>query len=57
MKMHARHNVTVKAQLEISEAVTNTIGKYDLTYPEIFAILGGLIQTWAKWAVKDEREA
>lgn len=39
MKMHERHSVTVKAQLEISGAVTAAIGKYDLTYPEIWASL------------------
>ena len=57
MKMHPRHEITVKAKLEISEAVTNAIGKHHLTYPEIFSILGQVFCEWAKWALKDEREA
>lgn len=57
MKMHPRHDSYVKARIELQEALTNAIGKHQLTYPEIFGILGELLQTWDKWALKDEREA
>ena len=54
MELNPRHQVRVKAKVEVSKSVVEIIGKYDLQYGEIFVILSELMQNWAYNLQKDE---
>jgi hypothetical protein len=54
-RIHPREQVVGTAGREISEAVARIAFEHDLTYAEIFSILGGEIQGQAKYAIRAER--
>jgi hypothetical protein len=55
VRLHPRRAIVSKARIEIGAAVNDAIGKHDLTYAELFGILAEVMQSWAKYAVRDER--
>jgi hypothetical protein len=55
MELSPRHFPVATARNEIDTAVTNAVEKHSLTYGELFSILAGLMASWARYAVKDER--
>lgn len=56
MKLHPRHEPVVLGGIAIAEAVTKAVKDYNLTYGELYAILGGQITSWARFQMRDERE-
>jgi hypothetical protein len=56
VKLHERHDSTVKAHLAIAEAVVGAVKQYDLTFAELMSILAAEIASWAKYSIRDERE-
>lgn len=54
-RIHPRERVVAVARGEISLAVSEVVSRHDLTYAEVFSILGGEIQGFAKYAIRDER--
>lgn len=55
MTCHPRELVVQQASADIKVALGRVIPKYNLTYGELFSILGECIQNWAKFAIRDER--
>lgn len=53
--MHPRYMVTAKAHNELDLAVIEIVKKYDLTYGELFNVLGQISCSWSRCMVKDER--
>ena len=56
MRLHPRHDQVTKADLQIKQAVTFAVKQHELTYGELVGILAGVISSWAKFQVRDERE-
>ena len=56
MKLHERHQQTVRAEIEIRESVARAAETHSLTFPELIHILSSVIQSWAKYEVRGERE-
>lgn len=56
MKLHERYFIVEKAHNEIDKFVIDAISKHELTYGELFNILGRIVTSWSKWAIKDERK-
>lgn len=55
MKIHPRYFIVSKAENEISMFLLDLIQKHDLTYGETVKILTHLLQTQAKYMIRDER--
>lgn len=55
MKLHPRVMIVQKASNEISEAILTFVAQYQLTYGEIMMILGGELQSFAKYQIREER--
>lgn len=56
MKVHPRDQVTTEARHELERAMLILIAKYDLTYPEVFDMLGEQLSRSAKYAIRAERD-
>ncbi|KKL20605.1 hypothetical protein LCGC14_2453790 [marine sediment metagenome] len=54
MKLHPRHELRQKAEVEAQLKLLGIIKKYDLSYGEIFTILAKLMSNWARYLKKDE---
>ena len=55
MKIHPREEITNKAKLEFMKLIGAWMEKYDLTLIEMLQILTGEIQTYLKYALRQER--
>jgi len=55
IRLHERYHITHKAQLEFQEAFAELERKYELTYGEMFSILGDAVVNMAKYAIRAER--
>ena len=56
MKIHPRDKVTTEARHELEGTMLALIAKYDLTYGEVFEMLGEQLSRTAKYAVRSERQ-
>ena len=54
MELHPRHKKRTLANADVSISLLDIIKKYDLTYGEVFAILGNKITHYAKYLKVDE---
>ena len=54
-KIHPRYFIATRAYLEIDTAVSAAIEKHQLTYGELMHCLARVMQAWAGWQIKDER--
>lgn len=55
-KIHPRYFIATRAYLEIDTAVSAAIEKHQLTYGELMHCLARVMQSWAGWQIKDERD-
>ena len=55
VKMHPRAKVVSQAQGELDAFLLKLGQKHDLTYGEIFSLLGRAVSENAKWLVRGER--
>lgn len=55
MKLHKRVMLVQAATCDISDAILKAVEKHDLTYGEIVMILGGELQSFAKYQIREER--
>lgn len=55
-RLNSRDVIWSKARLEADEFMAALAARHGLTYGELFAIFGHLMQSWAKWLTRDERE-
>ena len=55
MKLHKRTRVVDQARLEFDQFVLDLSQKHDLTYGELFSILGRSIAENAKYQIRAER--
>jgi hypothetical protein len=55
MKIHNRYFIVREAHLALSEATSNIIKRFGLTYAELNGILLEEAQGWNKYAVRLER--
>jgi hypothetical protein len=55
MKLHERTLLVQKASAEMGMAIIDIVQKYDLTYGEVFGILGQSINDFAKYLKREER--
>ena len=55
MKLHERVMIVQQASHEISTAILTVVEKHKLTYGEITMILGGELQSFAKYQIRGER--
>lgn len=53
MRLHERHDLTTKAAIAIQLAVVEKAK--GLTFAELTMIMAGVIQSWAKFEIRDER--
>lgn len=56
MKLHPRHDLVVRAGLDIQHAVADAAKKHELTFAELTSILANCLANWAKFEVRGERE-
>ena len=54
MELHPRHKKRALADVDVSISLLDIIKKYDLTYGEVFTILGNKITHYAKYLKVDE---
>ena len=57
IKLHVRHEPTIRAGIDISIAIGSAVEKYELTYGEIMRILSDCMCEWAGYQIKNERKA
>ncbi len=58
MKLHPRHDLTTKAEIDMQFAVNKVVGRHpDLSHAELQHIFLGIALSWNKYAIRDEREA
>lgn len=55
MRIHPRLQAVSDAQAELTKAFNAIEEKYELTYGEMFSILGQKVQNIAKYLIRDER--
>lgn len=55
MKLHPRSNIVQEARLEFDSFVLDLMKRYELTYGELFSMLGAKITDLAKYQVRSER--
>lgn len=55
MKLHPRTRVVDKARLEFDQFLLDLADKHELTYGELFSILGQAIANNAKYQIRTER--
>ena len=53
--LHPRHRTVETAYLAIDECIGKTMKASELTYGELFNILGRILCSWSRYAIKDER--
>jgi len=56
MTLHPRHDLVTKADIDIKTAVTEAVGRHQITHAELTGILAGILLAWNKYAIRDERE-
>jgi len=55
MKLHERVTRCQKASADLHDVGLDWIVKHDLTFPEAIRCLAGLIASWSKYPVQEER--
>ena len=55
MKLHSRTRVVDKARLEFDQFLLDLADKHELTYGELFSMLGQAIANNAKYQIRAER--
>lgn len=55
MSLHPRYFNVNEAKYKVLEAILKIEQEYELTYGEIFGILGDTVSDYAKYAIRDER--
>ena len=55
LKIHPRTMIVQKADSELARFLLDLAKKHDLTYGEIFALIGRQISEYAKYQIRTER--
>jgi hypothetical protein len=55
MQIHERVMIVQRAELDLREFFGQLVKKHDLTWGEIAMILGGTLQAYAKYQIREER--
>ena len=55
MKLHARHGPTTRSSLAIQQTVLEQVSAESLAYAELVSILTGILASWTKFQIRDER--
>lgn len=55
MKLHERVFLVQEAKTEIEMSILKIANAHDLTFGEVMSILGSVIQTSAKYQIREER--
>jgi len=55
MKLHSRAPIVTKARLEFDKFLLDLEQKHDLTFGELFTLLGSAITNLAKYQIRSER--
>lgn len=55
MKLHPRSSLVTQARLEFDKFLLDLEQKHELTYGELFALLGNSIANLAKYQIRSER--
>jgi hypothetical protein len=55
LKLHPRAQIITRARLEFDEFLVDLEQKHELTFGELFSILGNAISNFAKYQIRAER--
>lgn len=54
-ELHERVFPVQEAGIKLKQAICEIAEKYELTYAELFALLGEQVMQWSKYAIREER--
>ena len=55
MQLHQRSNMVARTKGDIELAILKIVDEKDLTFGEIVSVLGGIIQNFAMYQIREER--
>lgn len=56
MKLHERYQPMTRAKFAVEKRLIEVVQEFDLTYAEVWGILCEIGASWAKGAIREERE-